>query len=206
VPLPGEILDACRRTLHSIRFETESRLIGVTSPGQKEGKTSVALGIALAAAADTGEPTVLIECDYERPAFAGIFGIAESPGLAEWADGDEPLRPVRIAHLDNGWVIPSGNAGPDPGHVFYRLSRGNFADEMQHEYRNVVLDLPSMVRPAYSRLASRLCDRVLLVARHGVTPMSDLREASQIIGHERLAGVVLNGYASRIPDRLKRLV
>lgn len=206
VTLPGQVIDACRRTFHAMRFDSASRLIGVTSPGRQEGKTWVAMGMALVAADDTGEPTVLIECDYQHQSFAQVFGIAESPGLAEWVDGEEELRPIRVAHLENGWVIPGGSPGPDPARIFYRLSRSNFAAEMQQEYRNVILDLPPMVGPAYSNLASGLCDRVLLVARHGVTPMTALREAARVIGHERLDGVVVNGYASKVPAWLKRLV
>jgi succinoglycan biosynthesis transport protein ExoP len=162
--------------------------------------------MTLAAAVDTGEPTVLLECDLEHPAFGRIFGINRTPGLADWVDGSAPIRCVRMAPLDNAYVMTAGSASPDPARVFYQLIRYNLMDEMRRGYRNIVIDLPPMLSIAYSQLACQLGDQVLLVARHRVTPMQDLQAVSRMVGRERLSGVVLNGYASRIPNWLRRFL
>jgi Mrp family chromosome partitioning ATPase len=160
--------------------------------------------MTLATAIDTGEPTVLLECDLEQPAFARIFGIDQAPGLAEWVDGQEAMRCVRMAPLENAYVMTAGSVGSDPARIFYQLSRNDFISDLQRDYRNIIIDLPPMLSIAYSQLACQLTDRILLVARHGVTPISDLQAVTRTVGRERLAGVVLNGYASRVPDWLRR--
>jgi len=204
IGLPEEFVDCCRQAFHSLQFEDGARVLGITSALYRDGKTSVAVGMTLAAAIDTGEPTLLVECDLEQPAFARIFGIEQRPGLGDWVDGSEAMRCVRMAPLDNAYVMTAGSVGSDPARIFYQLSKNNFMNELRREYRNIVIDLPPMLSVAYSQLACQLSDRTLLVARHGVTPVRDLQAVSEMVGRERLTGVVLNGYASRVPSWLRR--
>jgi Mrp family chromosome partitioning ATPase len=109
-----------------------------------------------------------------------------------------------MAPLDNAFVITAGSGGSDPARTFYQLSKNSFMDELRAQYRNIIIDLPPMLSVAYGQLACQLTDRILLVARHGVTPVKDLQAVTQMVGRERMTGVVLNGYASRIPSWLRR--
>ena len=206
IGLPEEFVDCCRQAFHSLQFDDGFRVVGITSAVFGDGKTSVAVGMTLAAAIDIGEPTLLVECDLEQPAFSRIFGIEQAPGLADWVDGTEPMRCVRMAPLDNAFVMTAGTPGSDPARVFYELTQRNYLDELRHDYKNVIIDLPPTLSTAYSQLACQLSDRILLVARHDVTPIRDLQAVTRIVGDERLTGVVLNAYASRIPGWLRRLV
>ena len=205
IGLPEDFVDCCRQAFHALQFDDGTRVLGITSALFRDGKTSVAVGMTLASAIDTGEPTLLVECDLEQPAFSRIFGIEQRPGLSDWVDGSEGMRCIRMAPLDNAFVMTAGSVGADPARVFYQLSRNNLLDELRDQYRNIIIDLPPMLSIAYSKLACQLSDRILLVARHGVTPIRDLQAVTQIVGKERLSGVVLNGYASRVPRWLRRL-
>jgi Mrp family chromosome partitioning ATPase len=204
IGLPEEFVDCCRQAFHSLRFDDGPRVLGITSALYGEGKTSVAVGMTLAAALDTGEPTILLECDLEHPAFGRIFGINRAPGLTDWVDGSAPMRCVRMAPVDDAYVMTAGTASSDPARIFYQLVRYKLLDELRRDYQNIVIDLPPMLTIAYSQLACQLGDQVLLVARHGVTPIQDLEAVTRMVGRERLTGVVLNGYASRVPTWLRR--
>jgi Mrp family chromosome partitioning ATPase len=203
--LPPEFIDRCRRAFHSIEFGEGPRVVGITSALYGDGKTSIAVGMTTAVAVDTGEPTVLVEMDLQHPAFDRIFAINQSPGLADWVGGEEHLRSVRMAPLDNAFVVPAGDIGADPARVFYQLSQTDFVEQLKQDYQNIIIDLPPMLSIAYSTLASRIADRILVVARYGVTPIRDIEQVVHLMGHERLSGLVLNGYASRIPVWLRRL-
>src|SRR6202171_2200817 len=63
VTLPPWFIDRCRQAYLSVSFPGTRRVLGITSALHGEGKTTVALGVATALAADTGEPTVLLECE-----------------------------------------------------------------------------------------------------------------------------------------------
>src|SRR5207237_6135384 len=74
IQLPAWFIDRCRRAYLSVDYASPSRSIGITSALHGDGKTSVAIGIATAMAADTQEPTLLVECELERPSFYQQFG------------------------------------------------------------------------------------------------------------------------------------
>ena len=205
VSLPPWFIDRCRQAYLSVTFAGTTRVLGVTSALHGEGKTTVALGIATAVAADTNEPTVLLECDLETSSDE-FFGLGGGPGLGDWLEGEETLRVVRLPPLANSFVIPAGGLRQDAARVFYRLSQSTVIEELQQQFANVIVDLPPLVSIAYSALAAKVTDRILLVARYGRTPISEVQKAVYLLGRDRISGIILNGYAPSTPDWLRKLI
>ena len=206
VGLPPWFIDRCRRAYLSAQLDADHRLIGVTSASHGEGKTSVAIGIATAIAADTREPTLLLECELERPSFCRFFGVPAERGLTEWLDNTAALRVIRVPYMPQLVVIPAGAPHPDPARLLYQITETNVIAELKSRFRNIVLDLPPMLDIAYSSLASRLAERILVVARYGETPTEDLERLIFLLGRERISGLVLNGTDFRTPGWLRRLL
>jgi Mrp family chromosome partitioning ATPase len=196
--LPPRFIDRCRQAYLRIAHDSSDgpRQIGVTSALYGEGKTSVALGLATAIAADTLEPTLLLECDLERASLDRRLGFKRSPGL----------RILRAAPLPNLFVIPAGSPPVDPARVFYQLSESRLMAELQPRFANIVIDLPPVLDIAYGSLASKLAERIVLVARYGVTLVDDLEKVSFLLGRERLSGIMLNGTDYKTPGWLRRLL
>jgi Mrp family chromosome partitioning ATPase len=205
IALPPWFIDRCRQAYLSVKFPGTRRVLGITSALRSEGKTTVALGIATALAADTGEPTLLLECDLETSSDE-FFGLTSGPGLSDWLEGEQALRILRMPPLANTFLIPAGGLRPDAARVFYRLSQSTIVEDLQEEFPNVIVDLPPLLSIAYSSLAAKVTERILLVARYGTTPMDDLEKAVFLLGQERISGIVLNGYTSRTPRWLRRLL
>lgn len=207
VDLPPWFIDRCRQAYLRIPSDPAGgpRQIGVTSALYGEGKTSIAIGIATAIAADTREPTVLLECDLERASFSRYYGFTASPGLTEWLDGNSLLRVLRAAPLPNLYLIPAGAPPADPARVFYQLSESRLMAELLPRFGNIVIDLPPILDIAYGSLASKLAEQILLVARYGVTLIEDIEKVAFLLGRERLSGIVLNGTEYRTPGWLRRL-
>jgi Mrp family chromosome partitioning ATPase len=103
-------------------------------------------------------------------------------------------------------VIPAGAPHPDPARLLYQITETNVIAELKSRFRNIVLDLPPMLDIAYSSLASRLAERILVVARYGETPTEDLERLIFLLGRERISGLVLNGTDFRTPGWLRRLL
>lgn len=206
VVLPPWFIDRCRRAYLSIPFESDQRVVGVTSAFRGEGRSSVAIGIATALAADTREQTLLLECDVERPSFSDFFSLVNGRGLSEWLDGTAPLAMVRMPYLPHMLMLPAGSPHPDPARLLYQLNESNFIGELKDRFRNIVIDLPSVLDVAYSSLAMRLAEQLLVVVRYGVTQTADLEKLILLLGRERLCGIVLNGTDYRAPGWLRRLI
>jgi Mrp family chromosome partitioning ATPase len=206
IAMPPLFIDRCRRAyLSCIADQLEgARVLGVTSSLRGEGKTSLAIGVATAISADTQRPTLLLECDLERPAFHRYFGFELKAGLVDWMEGTAPLRILCGGPLVNLFVIPSGAPRDDPSRLFYQLSEEGIVDQLRPHFGAVIIDLPPMLSIAYSSLASRLSDRILLVARYGMTSVDDIEKAIFLLGRERIGGIVLNGTEYRTPEVLRR--
>lgn len=203
--LPAWFIDRCRQAFLSISFPGPRRVIGITSVAPGEGKTTVALGITTAVATDTGEPTLLLECDLETQSDE-VLGVISGPGLGEWIEGEDPLRIVRMPPVSNAFVIPAGRLRPDGARVFYKLSQGTGLDELQAEFPNIIIDLPPVLSTSYSPLIAKISERFVLVARYGSTRIEDLVEAMGRLGPERTSGIILNAYAPKTPLWLRRLL
>jgi X-X-X-Leu-X-X-Gly heptad repeat protein len=209
IELPPWFIDRCRRAYLSVPFdaEAECRVLGVTSAYGGEGKTSVAIGIATAMAVDSKKPTLLLECDFADPSFYKFFGINVAGGLSEWLDGGSRLRIVRgAAYAPNVFVIPSGTAQTEPARYFYELLDRNVLEGLRGCFGNLVIDLPPTLNISYAPLAYALADRLLIVARSRVTLTNDLERLVNLIGKDRVSGIVLNGTDDRTPRWLRPLL
>ena len=209
VELPPWFVDRCRRAYMSVSFDanTSCRVLGLTSTAYGEGKTSVAIGIAMAMAVDTKKPTLLLECDFAAPSLHRFLGLDQGRGLSEWLDGDSRLRVVRgAAAVPNVFMIPAGAPQGEPARLFYQLVDRDVMAGLRETFGNVVIDLPPSINISYGALAFGLADRLLIVARSGVTPTQDLETAVRLIGTDRVSGIVLNGTDYRTPAWLRPLL
>ncbi len=209
IELPPWFIDRCRQAYLSVRFDSSSecRVLGVTSGSYGEGKTSVAIGTATAMAVDTKKPTLLIECDFAEPSFYKFFGIDQGRGLGEWLDSGARLRIVRGAALvPNVFVIPSGARQDEPARFLYELVDREVMVGLRSCFSNVVIDLPPTLNISYGSLAYGLADQLLIVARSGVTFSRDLERLVNLIGKDRVSGIVLNGTDYRTPRWLRQLL
>ena len=118
--------------------------------------------------------------------------------------GKSGVRILRGGPLTNLFIIPSGAAQGDPSRLFYQLREAGLVEQLREHFAAVIIDLPPMLSIAYSSLASRLSDSILLVARYGVTPIDDLEKAVFLLGRDRVCGIVLNGTEYRTPEVLRR--
>jgi Mrp family chromosome partitioning ATPase len=205
ISLPAWFIDRCREAFLDMSFPGPRRVLGVTSAVAGEGKTTIALGMAMAVAADTDEWTLLLECDLETGSDE-VFGVTGGAGLGEWLEGDERLRILRIPPTNNAFLIPAGGARPDAARVFYRLTHSNLIEDLQQEFPNVIIDLPPVLNIAYRSLAAKVAEQILLVVRYGSTRMEDVEQAVDLLGNERISGIILNGYAPKTPSWLRRLL
>ena len=93
----SEAYRALRTTLLHVQADTPPRLISITSPGRREGKSTTCanLGVVLAQA---GKSTLLLDCDLRSPALHKIFALRNQHGITDVMLG--------TAHLQEVWQEP----------------------------------------------------------------------------------------------------
>src|SRR3954454_23792305 len=126
---------------------TAPGVVAVTSAIGGEGKTTVALGLAVMVAQDFPERRVLlVEADLRQPVLAADFAVEPSPGLAEALEGIYPVElGYRETFLPNLRLLPAGEPVPNPSRL---LRSSRFAAVLAAARRHhdlVIIDAPAIL-------------------------------------------------------------
>ena len=174
------------------------KAILVTSPDSGDGKTSVAVNLALSIS-QRGKKVFLLDADLRKPKIHKLFGLANDEGLADvvfaravfdWRIGIKEVKQIS--------VLTAGNKPADPAELLSSEKMELFLTELKEVADVVIIDGPPLFVPDAMILASKV-DGVLMVIRPAHTRQS-LAKASmehiKLVG-AKVVGVVLN----RIPLR-----
>jgi Mrp family chromosome partitioning ATPase len=176
-------------------------VVSVVSPGASEGKTMLAVRLALTLAEAERARVVLVDANLERPRVAAALGLRmpESVGLSA------QIR-HRMVGRGGPWglvrLTPSlcllGEPGPQA--AFPAALHSTHFDaalrtlRRHHDY--VVIDGPSVLGSGDANVIEDASDTVVMVARAGATRASSLCVATEQLGDRRVIGVVLSGAPS----------
>jgi non-specific protein-tyrosine kinase len=199
----GMFSEAYRRLRGAIQLVSRKkpvRTILVTSPSEKEGKTTTAANLAVAFA-HTGRLVVLISADLRRPRLHELFGLENQAGLSEVLAGSEGTFDVlRESGVENLEVLPSGEIPPRPDELLGPDRFGRVLDELEGSAELVIVDSAPLLAVADSLVLAPLVDAVLLVAQDGSTTRMAVAEAREELDRAgvRVLGCVLTSHrASR---------
>jgi len=195
------MLDACVVALRRMGG-TELRSVGVTSSVRGEGRSTVAMAMAVIYAAEYRRTTILVELDGHESSAAREFGLNASPGVAEFIRDKLDIEEcIQWVTDDLGVVV----AGADPSMA--KLLRGSRAEDMvaalSRRADTLVLDLPPLEKGAGGVQLVDLCESVALVVRAGVSTHR-IEEAAALLTTPPF--VILNGVKSAAPRWVRRLL
>ena len=196
------------RRIYTRTGSARSEVLAVCSAIAGEGKSSVALGLAVTIAEDFPERRVLVvEADIQKPVLAEDFGVAPVPGLVDCLISDEPIESAyRPTLLENLQIVPGGSIVSNPGRWVRSSSMALAVDAMRATHDVVILDVPAILGNSDAILLTDLADGIVFVVRAGVTPTHLVSKAMEDIDSGRLRGFVLNESRSAVPGWLRRLL
>ena len=145
--------------------DVEPQAIGVTSCQSREGVTTVASNLAIAAAKVAKGPVLLVDANVRQPAVNRVFRVKAKRGLVDALSGEHPvfslMKDSRIANLS---LLSSGKRKKNERPPSYAPSviRDLF-DNLKDVFNIIVVDLPP-AQPLTTCLSMASClDGVLLV-------------------------------------------
>lgn len=195
----GEAFRKIRTGIGFLAVEKPVQVILVTSPVAQEGKTTVALNLAVAYA-QGGLRTLLVEADLRRPTLHWVFPVNEMRGLTTSIIGSVALDDAILAtRVRNLWVLLAGAIPPNPVEILDSTEMVNTLARLRVSFDIVILDAPPLVPVADPATLARMSDGVLLVASAGGTHRKRLVEAAALLQKAggRLLGTVLNRLKAR---------
>lgn len=169
--------------------------LGIASPRADEGKTTVALNLAVHASMEADWTVLLVDADLRRPGLCAALGVPPLPGLSDYLTRDCPLDEL-LVHPGFGRcvLLPAGSPLEGSSEALGSSRMQDLATELKRRYpdRLVIFDLPPLLDSADGLAALPWVDALLLVVEEGRTAADDVLRAAQVAGASRLLGTVLN--------------
>lgn len=190
----AEAARAIRTNLLFMAPDRPYRTLLVTSPAPSEGKTTVAVSIAIAMA-QAGQNVVLVDCDLRRPRVHRVFGTNITMGVTSAVvEGTAPESVATKTEIPNLSIIPAGPIPPNPSELFHSKRFEDFIQRLAADYDRVIIDTPPVVTVTDAAVLSTLVDGVVLVVRAFSTTKELARHAVRAIRDVggQAVGAVLN--------------
>jgi len=171
------------------------RSIMVTSTIPGEGKSFVSSNLAISIAQSIQEYVLLIDCDIRRPCVHTRFGFGNVPGLSDHLARGTPLNSLILkTAVDKLSILPGGRPPHNPSELLSSQHMSKLLQEVKNRYsdRYIVIDSPPPKLSAESSAISRQVDGVLIVVEHGRTPRNMVSDLTEMMGKEKILGVILN--------------
>ncbi|MBU6234271.1 MAG: AAA family ATPase [Alphaproteobacteria bacterium] len=197
---PAAILAESLRSLRvALRLRSDNtirgpRVVSVTSTLPNEGKTSLAVMLAMIAA-KSGERVCIVDCDLRRPSLHKAFGIGNARGLQDYLNGDSSVEDVIYRRDSSGVHMITAKAAPTYSLTLLTSGRMELLiQDLRDRYDFIVLDAPSSLAFADARVLAKMVDQTMYVVswnrtrREGV--LTSLKAYADM-GYENLA-LVLN--------------
>ncbi|WP_437514937.1 hypothetical protein [Sorangium sp. So ce1099] len=208
---PAPALAALRVLRHRLdqRRGGEPLAVAVVSPGRAEGKTALAVRLAMTLAEAERARVLLVEGHLARPRVAALLGLRlpAHAGFSEqlrrrMAGQARPLGVIAVSPSLSVLAEPSLEASyPAALHsVHFEAALRT----LRRHYDYVVIDGPPVLGSGDANVIEDASDGILLVARASLTRASSLTRAAEQLGERRILGVVLNDVSPR-PVARKRL-
>ncbi|MBC6479985.1 MAG: polysaccharide biosynthesis tyrosine autokinase [Hormoscilla sp. GM7CHS1pb] len=193
-------LEAFRTLYTNIRFlgsDTPIRSLVISSCLPAEGKSTVALFLARAAAA-MGKRVLLVDSDMRNPQIHDRVGLPKNmPGLSNVITTEIDFNEViqRSPFYENLFVLTAGQNPPDPIKLLSSRKTQNLVEQFQNTFDLIIYDTPPCLGLADSSLLATCADGMIMVIGMDQTGRSELNQVldNLKISDVSVLGMIANG-------------
>lgn len=205
IPLPlvhdadSKVAASYRVLRHRIREHGDPQTIVVTSPRPHEGKTTVAINLAMAFAEHGPGKVLLVEANMRAPRLAAVLGFSPPLCFAKQMalHRANPTASWQVAsvYFSNLHVLAVDSEAEGQWLIHGPALKLAMAQLRQAGYSRIVVDAPAVLGSADVNIIEDCADAVIFAARASHTEGSHLIRAYEHIRPAHVLGVVLiDGY------------
>jgi len=181
--------------MSNVSFKGPRQVIMIASSLPKEGKSVVALNLAISFAM-LGEKTLLIDADLRRGSLHHVFDISPRPGLGQILieaalPRSEAVIRTPEPNLD---FLPCGRHIHSASELLESEAFGKLMKELRGQYTRIVLDTPPVLGLAETSSMVKEVDGIIMVVWSGNTALKAAKTAKSMldINGAKYFGCVLN--------------
>jgi protein-tyrosine kinase len=191
-----EVLRNAKPASIVLEGERSGRLIMVSSSLPREGKTFVAVNLALSISSERDSRVLLIDCDAQRQALKEMLGIDAEQGLVDLLMHPEiDISDVLLrTNIPNLTVLPCGTSGPHVPELLSSNRMSSLLKEMVRRYpdRYIILDAPPCLATSDPSILAALVGQIVFVVEAEKTQEREIEAALRLISACPTISLVLN--------------
>lgn len=185
--------------MHRMKLR-HARTLGICSARPDEGKSLIAINLAISMASVGGQSVLLVELDLRRPSLLKTLGLSVEQGIDDILVGEADVKECLISPGYDGLVIlPARRPRLRSSELVSSPAMASLASELRdrYPYDFVLYDLPPMlVGDECLALADHL-DAHLFVVEEGKTQTKEVQRSLSLIDDDKILGTVLNKASNR---------
>jgi succinoglycan biosynthesis transport protein ExoP len=190
-PLFRESLDLIYKSIQRADIGSNLKSIAITSATAGEGKTTLALGLALSASR-LHKRVLLIDANLRSPSLHRQLNLPNEQGLSTILTGDQTEASINRLN-SNTDVLTAGPTSRDPVKLLSSQQMKDWMSLFEKDYDLVILDTSPVIGIVDAIETASSCDGIVMVARVDQVSQSDLIQAVTMLGEMNTIGIVANG-------------
>lgn len=174
------------------------RRIGIMSAADAEGKSTVALGLAVAMAQEQ-RSVLLVEADLRKPSLERTLQLTPGSALCDWLAGTSGIVRTRRLGPTGPEFLGAGDTSTFRPELLGSARMASLLAAAERDYDFVVVDTPPVNAVADSVLLQEILDGVVFVVRSRVSPREAILKALSYLKPDKVQGVVFNAPRDILP-------
>ena len=183
--------------MQSLKRTRDIKSFTVASFSENEGKTTVAVNLAIALA-EAGQKVALVDADFKLPAVYNFFEkdeLSQDKELSEYIMGITTLDEITRFDETTGVYLLGGKEKRRKSSDLINSDRFyNLIKVLEENYDFVIVDTPPAGVAIDVEFISEKTDALIMVIRQDVTPIDAINNFLVNVKEEKLAGCVINDY------------
>jgi protein-tyrosine kinase len=194
----GAAADAFRILRTQVLARLEARrghALAVCAAGQGDGKTLVAVNLALAIVRQLDRRVVLVDLDLRRPTVQRYLGLQLSAQVSDYLRGLRRLEECLVQVGDEQLLLlPQVESVQASSELMASAAMGSLIGQLRSRFPDAILiyDCPPLLTTDDALVVMGHADGCLLVIHEAKTRKAELLRAAELVGEKRLLGTVLN--------------
>jgi polysaccharide chain length determinant protein (PEP-CTERM system associated) len=193
---PRSVLSEQYRILgHRVRQQAEREsgsVVMVTSAVGGEGKTTIAINLALALARTTEGRVLLVDADLRKPRVGQYLEIAAQRGFSHVLQRPEDDIQRYCWRLKELYVLPGAGSIPDPVEALSSERAKALFAGLRRQFQTIIVDAPPVLPIADASILSRLVDSIVYVVRARRSPRELIERGVEGLDASKVMGIALN--------------
>lgn len=197
-PPSWESLDLIYKNIELLNTVTNLKSLMITSALPDEGKSALALGLAMSAAR-LHKKVLLIDANLREPSLHHQLNLPNDQGLSTLLTSEAAVPNQMSIQYSGSSYIDILTAGPIPADAANLLSSPRMKQLMaafEENYDLVLVDGSPVLGLVDAMLTASSCRNVVMVASIGRVTRAQMAQATAMLSKLNLIGVVANGASS----------